>query len=75
MTANSREAQIADAMALAERMRDLGFTKVEIEVTRGGTFKVRGDCPAGTVPPRHTYGTGRGNARTVQGEARAGDVG
>jgi hypothetical protein len=57
--ADTREAQIADAMKVTAELRLQGWGKATVEVTRGGTFRVQVEADGDRVA-RPVFGTGRG---------------
>jgi hypothetical protein len=54
-----RAEQIADALKVTAELRDQGWAKATVEVTRGGTFKVHVEAEGDKVV-RPQFGTGRG---------------
>jgi hypothetical protein len=54
----TREEQITDALRVTAALREQGWGKAFVEVTRGGTFKVHVEADADRVA-RPVFGTGR----------------
>lgn len=58
----TRDEQMARAVALTEQLRDQGWTKASVSVSRGGTLRI--DVEAGESAARPAWGSGK-HARTV----------
>ena len=58
MNEAARAQQIDDACRIAERLRDQGWRKVSIAITRGGTYRIEAEAGEGG-PARHEFRTGR----------------
>ena len=58
-TPEARHEQIDDALRIAEGLRSQGWGKVEIAITRGGTYRVVAEEGALPAKPRHEFTTGR----------------
>lgn len=58
----ARDDQIERAVALTERLRDQGWTKASVSVSRGGTLRI--DVETGEGSAKTAWGSGK-NARTV----------
>jgi hypothetical protein len=57
----SRPAPIDDALRVVrELLGDRDASKVKVEVTRGGTFRVEAETADGAKVVTHQWGTGRG---------------
>lgn len=51
----SRESQISEALALTEALREQGWKKVSIAITRGGTYRVEAEAGDGSVKAKHDW--------------------
>jgi hypothetical protein len=56
MTATlTRAEQISEAVEVVGRLREQGWRRVSIEITRGGTYRVEAEAGESTAPQRHQY--------------------
>lgn len=56
----ARGTQVAEAVAIIRGLLgDRDASKVAVEVTRGGTFKVVAEADSGDKVARHQWGTGK----------------
>jgi hypothetical protein len=54
----TRTEQVDMALAVLERARAMGYTKVALDVTRGGTLKIDAEVGDGAKVPRQIYSQG-----------------
>ena len=51
----SREEQIDASLSLTGKLREQGWSKVSIAITRGGTFRVEAEAGDGGVKSKHDW--------------------
>lgn len=53
--APARADQMAEALSLTAGLRDQGWAKVSIAITRAGTYRVEAEMVEGSVKPKHDW--------------------